>query len=90
MENKPALLDGYISIAITAEELGVHVRTLKRWKARRYGPPSISVGQRIYYRRAEITAWLASLGAPVAKKSCRSNALGTAQHHAIEAEGAHS
>ncbi len=82
MENKTALLDGYISITVTAEELGLHVRTLKRWKTRNYGPPSFSIGQRTFYRRADIATWLANLGAPSpAAKSLRKPATPTLPYH---------
>ena len=63
MENSAPLLNGYIPIAVAASELGVHVRTLKRWKNQHYGPPSVRIGKRIFYRRADIAAWLSGLGA---------------------------
>ena len=46
-----SILDGYLTLDQTAKELGIHVVTLKRWKARRYGPVPVRVGSRWYYRR---------------------------------------
>jgi predicted DNA-binding transcriptional regulator AlpA len=62
MENTTRLLDGFIPIGETADQLGVHVRTLKRWKNQHYGPSPVHIGKRIFYRRADIAAWLAGLG----------------------------
>jgi len=45
------ILEGYLTLDQTANELGIHVVTLKRWKARRYGPQPVRVGARWYYRR---------------------------------------
>lgn len=58
----PSLLAGYVPIAAAAIELGVHPRTLKRWKALRYGPTPVKVGKRLYYRRTDVATWLESLG----------------------------
>lgn len=46
-----SILDGFLTLDQTAAELGIHVVTLKRWKARRYGPKPVRVGARWYYRR---------------------------------------
>lgn len=46
-----SILDGYLTLDQTAAELGIHLVTLKRWKARRYGPKPIRVGARLYYKR---------------------------------------
>ena len=56
------ILDGYILPAKLADELGVHPQTLKRWKARRYGPKPVRVGRRVYYRRDDVRTWLSELG----------------------------
>jgi hypothetical protein len=48
-----SILDGFLTLDQTAAELGIHVVTLKRWKARRYGPKAIRVGARWYYRRED-------------------------------------
>ncbi len=64
MTTDGALLDGYLTVEATAAELGVHPFTLKRWKANDYGPKPVRVGKRLYYRRADMAAWLESLGKP--------------------------
>ena len=40
------------------ELLGISRRTLDRWHARRIGPPRISAGRIIVYRRSAVEAWL--------------------------------
>ena len=68
----PSLLAGYVPIAAAAVELGVHPRTLKRWKSLRYGPKPVHIGKRLYYRRADVAEWLESLGQePQPKRSRR-------------------
>ena len=52
------LLDGYLTPAETATELGVSVRTLERWHLLRKGPPRTELGKRIYYRRDAVRAWM--------------------------------
>ena len=49
--NVTSILDGYLTLDQTAAELGIHVVTLKKWKARRYGPKPVRVGARWYYKR---------------------------------------
>ena len=39
---------------------GIAVATLSDWRVRRIGPPWISVGRCIRYRRSSIEDWLAS------------------------------
>ena len=56
--SKDGLLDGYLTPAETATELGVAVRTLDRWHLLRIGPPRTELGKRIYYRRAAVVAWI--------------------------------
>jgi excisionase family DNA binding protein len=38
--------------------LGVSRRTLSRWHALRVGPPRVSVGRTILYRKNAVEAWL--------------------------------
>lgn len=71
MSDQEPLLSGFVAIATVALELGVHIRTLKRWKNLQYGPPSVSIGKRVFYRRADIQAWLSNLGQ--ASKKTRSS-----------------
>ena len=53
------LLSGnLVSRSDAAKLLGVSVRTLDRWHALREGPPRISHGKTIRYRRTAIHQWL--------------------------------
>jgi excisionase family DNA binding protein len=38
--------------------LGVSLRTLNRWHARRVGPPRCKVGRTVLYRAQAVEAWL--------------------------------
>lgn len=62
MSDQQPLLSGFAPITVVAAELGVHTRTLKRWKTLNYGPPAVRIGKRVFYRRADIASWLADLG----------------------------
>ncbi len=57
---KPALLDDYYSRQQLADELGITLRSLERWAWLRKGPKRTRVGNRIYYHRAAVMAWLKS------------------------------
>lgn len=61
---QPHVLADYLHITQAAEELGVHVGTLKRWKAERYGPTPFRIGKRVFYRRSDIAAWLDDISNP--------------------------
>lgn len=52
------LLDGWMSRAELAEELGVCVDTLMRWERRRYGPKCVKAGRKALYKRSTVLAWL--------------------------------
>jgi hypothetical protein len=52
-------LGEYVTPDQLAQHLGVSVRTLSRWHARRIGPPRCSVGKLILYRVAAVRAWMA-------------------------------
>jgi hypothetical protein len=54
------ILDGYLSEADEAAALGKCVRTLKRWRAMRYGPPVTWIGNKPYYKIESSRAWLAA------------------------------
>jgi hypothetical protein len=60
-------LGEYVTPDQLAQHLGMSVRTLSRWHARRIGPPRCSVGKLILYRVTAVRAWLAESEAiPVA------------------------
>lgn len=41
-----------------AKRLGVAVSTLRRWHARRTGPPRSTVGRKFYYSRQKLEEWI--------------------------------
>lgn len=52
------LLDGWMSRAELAAELGFCVDTLMRWERRRYGPKCVKAGRKALYKRSTVLAWL--------------------------------
>src|SRR3954447_4878532 len=52
-------LGDYVTPEQLSKHLGISVRTLSRWHARRIGPPRCSVGKLILYRVAAVRTWLA-------------------------------
>jgi len=59
-----SILEGFLTLDQTAAELGIHVVTLKRWKARRYGPRPVRVGARWYYKREDWRTFFDSADRP--------------------------
>jgi len=55
-----AHIPGYTPESKTAEELNVSVRTLRKWRQLRIGPPYIEVGRQIHYSDESRAAWLKS------------------------------
>ena len=53
-----SVLSEWMSRDELAADLGVKVDTLRRWDARRIGPPFIKVGSRVLYRRERVREWL--------------------------------
>ena len=53
-----AILDGWMTRAELAKELGVCVDTLGRWQTMRIGPPCVRTGRRVFYRRDSVLEWL--------------------------------
>jgi predicted DNA-binding transcriptional regulator AlpA len=47
-----------VSIKNLAAELGVSVRTLRRWNKRPDAPPRVKAGRRHMYRRADVERWV--------------------------------
>ena len=66
-ENTTALLADYVTREQLAEELKVTTRTLDKWEWLRVGPRKIKLGARVYYKRADVTAWLEAGGPRAAK-----------------------
>jgi len=57
--NEHLTLGEYVTPDQLAQHLGVSVRTLSRWHARRIGPPRCSVGKLILYRVTAVRIWMA-------------------------------
>ncbi len=55
-----AHIPGHSNEFETAQELGVSVRTLRKWRQLRIGPPWTAVGRQIHYGDASRAAWLKS------------------------------
>jgi hypothetical protein len=55
-----AHIPGHANEFETAEEFGVSVRTLRKWRQLRVGPPWITVGCQIHYSNESRAAWLKS------------------------------
>lgn len=55
-----SVLSEWLTQGELASELRVSVDTIRRWSARRIGPPSIKLGARVLYRRETVKDWLRS------------------------------
>ena len=54
------LLDGWLSRAKVATEIGVSIDTLARWETQRIGPPCVRIGRKVLYRADAFREWLIS------------------------------
>ncbi len=52
------LLDGWLTRAEVAAEIGVSIDTLARWESRRIGPPCVRIGRKVLYRAQAFRDWL--------------------------------
>jgi len=50
------LLEGYVSRAELAQQLGRNERTLIRWEEERTGPPVTRIGRKVLYRMLKIVS----------------------------------
>lgn len=57
-EQKPGLLDDWITRPELAQEIGLSVDTLARWETRRIGPACVRIGRKVLYRRGAVQDWL--------------------------------
>ena len=53
-----SVLDGYLTPTQLAAQLGCCEKTLARWHAARNGPPRVTIGRRLLYRRTAVSDWL--------------------------------
>lgn len=67
----PCLLDGWLTRAQVAAEIGVSVDTLQRWETRRIGPPCVRIGRKVLYRADAFREWLISRERGVTDKTSR-------------------
>ena len=51
-------LNGYLTSAEMAAQLGLHPTTLAKWRMARIGPPFVKVGKKVYYRITSVRGWL--------------------------------
>jgi predicted DNA-binding transcriptional regulator AlpA len=54
------ILDGYLTKRDLARELHRNQRTVDRWHTQRIGPPRITVGNLVLFRREAVNEWLCS------------------------------
>ena len=55
------VLNGYLTDEELAEELHVSLRTLRRWRVERRGPPFIKTGHQVLYSKSTVMRWLERL-----------------------------
>jgi predicted site-specific integrase-resolvase len=55
---KPKLLAGFITEAEFCQQLGITIRTARKWRQTGEGPPYATVGASIYYPAAQFQKWL--------------------------------
>jgi len=48
------ILEGYVTPAELAAQLGITLRTLRRWEQKRIAPPRVAVERQIFYRVASV------------------------------------
>lgn len=65
MNRRPAAADEpLISMAETADLLGVPLKTLRRWREHGRGPRGYRLGRSVNFRPSEVEAWLQSQREP--------------------------
>ena len=58
----PSRFEPLWGIEEASSYLGVAPKTLYMWRARKYGPPSYRLGNKIRYRPEEVRAWVDAQG----------------------------
>ncbi len=48
----------WLSTTELADTYGLSVATLRYWRHIGYGPASFALGRKVFYRRADVTAWI--------------------------------
>lgn len=57
-----AKIEGHISESEMAKKFGIGTWGLRAWRKRGYGPPIVKFGRQIFYRIADIEAFIAAQG----------------------------
>lgn len=52
------LMDDYLDTDELADQLNVSPRSIARWRALKEGPAITRIGNKIWYRRSTVEAWL--------------------------------
>jgi len=60
-DRSESVLSEWMTRVELAAELRISVETLRKWDARRVGPPFAKVGTRVMYRRESVRTWLRGL-----------------------------
>jgi hypothetical protein len=58
VEERPASADEYLTPQQVADRYNIPLKGLEARRHRRQAPPFCYVGRKIYYRRADIVAWI--------------------------------
>lgn len=61
--------DTYYTASTVASVLELSEQTLANWRVSGDGPAFVKKGRILYYRKAEVLAWLKGLGSPVSSTS---------------------
>jgi hypothetical protein len=71
MSTNDHVLADYLSEEKLAAQLGINLRTLRRWRDKRLGPRFIMKGRQLIYNRDDIAAWLRAGGTAAPRPSQR-------------------
>ena len=48
----------YLTLPEASDLIRTPIGTLYQWRTKKIGPPSMKVGRRVLYKRADLVAWL--------------------------------
>ena len=55
-------IDGHISECDMATKFGIGVWGLRAWRKRKYGPPIVKFGRKIFYRESDVQTFIDAQG----------------------------
>ena len=70
-QTAPIIRLDYLEPAELARELDVSERTIHRWHVMRIGPPRVTIGRTVLYRRESVRQWLESREESQSRKTGR-------------------